>query len=254
MKRFTRFTGALPLMALLAFAQLLRAEPTQIDVRVLAKDAKFIGSSMEGAAITVTDLTTQQIIASGKTQGATGDTTLIMKTPRTRNGQLSNETSAVFSATLDIEQPTRVRITARGPLNLEDGAMQVSTDLWLIPGKHLNKGDGILLELPGFYIKSGLKQPPTADLPLVVTSEIRMMCGCPIEPNGLWNANDYEITAILQKNGEEIARKSMKFVETSVFEASFALTGPGDYQLITFAYDPYHANTGVDQISFKIPQ
>jgi hypothetical protein len=230
----------------------LTAEPTHIQVRVLAKDAKFIGSSMDGAAITITDLDSQQVLASGKTEGSTGNTALIMKTPKTRDTRLSDEKSAVFKATLDITQPKRVRITATGPLNLGDRAMQVSSDLWLIPGKHLEQGDGVLLELPGFFVKSELKQPPKVGSVVTVTSEIRMMCGCPIEPNGLWDANLYEITAYLMQNGREIARKTMNFVSTSEFEAQFAIKESGDYQIITFAYDPQHSNTGVDRISFKL--
>ena len=85
---------------------------------------------------------------------------------------------------------------------------------------------------------------------IAVTSEIRMMCGCPIEPDGLWDANRYEIVAYLLKNGEEVARKTMDFVKTSEFSTEFKLSDKGNYQIVTFAYDPHNSNTGVDTLSF----
>lgn len=239
-----------PLLLLLTLQ--LAAEPTELQVRVLAKDAKFIGTSMDGALVTITNLETNQILAEGKTEGATGNTGVIMKTAKDRHTQLSDAESAVFRTSLDIQQPTRVRISAKAPMNLGDRAMEVSSDLWLIPGKHLNKNDAILLELSGFYIKSELKSPLKANSTLKVVSEVRMMCGCPIEPEGLWDANNYEITAYLIKNGKEVARKSMNFVKTSLFEASFEISGKGRYEIVTFAYDPAKANTGVDRILFDL--
>ncbi len=236
----------------LLFTLHLAATPTEINVRVLAKDAKFIGTSMEGALVTITDVDANKVLASGTTEGATGNTKVIMKTPKARHDHLSDAESAVFKATLEVTHPMRVRVSAKGPMNLGDRAMEVSTEMWLIPGKHLNQNDAILLELPGFYIQSELEDKPAAQSQVKVVSEVRMMCGCPIEPDGLWDANHYEITAYLLKNGKELARKPMKFVETSKFEASFKISGAGNYEIVTFAYDPTKANTGVDRILFSL--
>ena len=50
------------------------AEPTEIVVRVLGNDSKFIGTSMGGMRVTLRDAQTGEILATGLTQGATGDT------------------------------------------------------------------------------------------------------------------------------------------------------------------------------------
>tara|TARA_R110002096_G_scaffold238867_3_gene430442 strand:- start:81 stop:371 length:291 start_codon:yes stop_codon:yes gene_type:complete len=62
----------------------IQAVDTTIVVRVLAKDAKFIGTSMGGAEVIIRDANTQEILAEGVTAGGTGDTGLIMTMPRAR--------------------------------------------------------------------------------------------------------------------------------------------------------------------------
>jgi hypothetical protein len=54
------------------------AEQTEIIVRVLAKDSKFVGTSMGGMRIIRRDAHTGEILATGLTQGGTGNTKLIM--------------------------------------------------------------------------------------------------------------------------------------------------------------------------------
>jgi hypothetical protein len=227
----------------------LQAEPTKVKVTVLAKDAKFIGSSMDGAQITILNSDTAEVLAQGLTEGATGDTKTIMQTPHSRHQVLSSDNSASYQTTLNITKPIKIKVTARGPMNLDDNSSTVSAEYWLIPGKHLDKNDAIKLEMPGFFIKSSLTHDKNSSM-IAVTSEIRMMCGCPIEPDGLWDANRYEIVAYLLKNGEEVARKTMDFVKTSEFSTEFKLSDKGNYQIVTFAYDPHNSNTGVDTLSF----
>ena len=55
------------------------AVPTDITVRVRAKDAKFVGDTMGGARVTIRDAETGELLAKGVTTGTTGDTSLIMK-------------------------------------------------------------------------------------------------------------------------------------------------------------------------------
>ena len=132
----------------------LQAEPTNIKVTVLAKDAKFIGTSMDGAQITILNSDTVEVLAQGLTEGATGDTNTIMKTAHSRHQVLSSDKSASYQTTLNIKQPIKIKVTAQGPMNLGDKSSTVSAEYWLIPGKHLDKNDAIKLEMPGFFIKS----------------------------------------------------------------------------------------------------
>lgn len=135
------------------------AEPTQLTVRVKSKDAKFVGTSMGGALITVKDALTGELLAKGRTAGGTGDTERIMKTPLTRGTPLAGKTTAHFSVTLDLTEPQRIEVTAYGPLANLQAANTVSATQWVVPGKHITAGDAWVLELPGFVVD--VLAPPT---------------------------------------------------------------------------------------------
>ena len=88
------------------------AVPTRITVTIRSKDAKFLGTSMGGALVTIRDADTGELFAKGVTAGATGTMNLIMKKPHERHVPLSDDTSARFTATIDIDEPTRVEVKA----------------------------------------------------------------------------------------------------------------------------------------------
>ncbi|NIR42587.1 MAG: hypothetical protein GWN99_01715, partial [Gemmatimonadetes bacterium] len=51
---------------------------------------------------------------------------------------------------------------------------------------------------------------PVADV-IDVRARVRMMCGCPIEPGGLWDANHKEFTARLKADGAVVSSSSLEF-------------------------------------------
>lgn len=63
-------------------------EPTEIVVRVIGKDSKFIGTSMGGMRITLRDAHTGELLATGVTVGGTGDTERIMQPQGGRRARL----------------------------------------------------------------------------------------------------------------------------------------------------------------------
>ena len=142
----------LALAVSLLSAQVARAEPTEIVVRVMAKDGKFVGTSMGGAQIVLRDADSGEILAQGLTAGGTGSTPKIMTMPRTSREVLSDSDAAKYSVTLDLERPRRITATATGPMNPKEAAMTVSSTQWVVPGKSLNGGDGWVIELRGFAI------------------------------------------------------------------------------------------------------
>jgi hypothetical protein len=78
-----------------------------------------------------------------------------------------------------------------------------------------------------------------------------MMCGCPIEPKGLWNADRLEIKAIVNRNGERVAQVDLAYAgETSQFATKLPIEAPGDYEVIVYAHDPSNGNTGIDRTTF----
>ena len=233
------------------------AIPTTITVRVKSKDAKFVGTSMGGALITIEDVDTGKLLAKGTTTGTTGNTSTIMKTPITRGMPISDEKSSKYTATIDIDEPTLVKVTAYGPLAQRQSANKVSATQWVIPGKHITGGDAWMMELPGFVVD--ILTPPTHsiynDLPetITVTANVTMMCGCPITPGGLWDANKYKIKALMKKNGKHAGELSLKYGgKASQFTTPITIEETGVYELIVYAYDPANGNTGLDKVTFIV--
>lgn len=229
------------------------AEPTHITVHVLAKGAKFIGTSMGGVGITIRDADTGELLAKGVTEGGTGDTKRIMAGEK----PLATESAAKFDATIDINEPRRIEVTAFGPLARRNTANTVSSTQWVVPGKDITAGDGWLLEMPGFFVD--IREPVMhvmlkgAPQTIPLKANVRMMCGCPIEPGGLWDANQFEVTALVKRNGEAAGMAKLSYAgKTSEFEGTLKVDKPGTYVATIYAYDPKTGNTGLDNTTFIV--
>ena len=233
------------------------AEPTEVTIRVLSKDAKFVGTSMGGVRVNLRDVETGELLATGLTAGSTGDTGKIMKSDRRRNVPISTEDSARFTAVLDIDRPTLVEARAFGPLGQRQSANTVSSTMWVVPGRPVNGGDGWVLQLPGFVVD--VLAPPShiklEGLPqdVEVRANVTMMCGCPIEPEGLWDANRFEVAILLEHNGKPAGIIPMEYAgSTSQFRGTVRIVEPGAYQVTVFAHDPGNGNTGLDRTTFIV--
>ncbi len=233
------------------------AVPTQITVHVKSKDAKFVGTSMGGVLITIKDMNTGELLAKGRTTGGTGNTTKIMTTPITRGNPISDESSAKFSATIDINEPTLVEVTAYGPSASLQSANRVSATQWIVPGKHITQGDAWLMELPGFAVDvlapSAHSMVTGGSQAIVIKANITMMCGCPISPGGLWDANKFEVAALLSKDGKRVGVLPLQYAGvTSQFSGTWNVTEAGVYEATVYAYDPSNGNTGLDSVTFMV--
>lgn len=227
-------------------------QSTTVVVRAIAKDAKFIGTSMGGASILIKEADTGAILAEGQTKGSTGDTQTLVQEPHQRYGDLHTEGAAKFETQLDLSEPTLVTISATAPVSQKQSAVTSSTQLWLIPGKDIT-GDGIVLEIPGLAID--ILQPQAhernSNETITITANAVMMCGCPIEPGGLWDSNEMEFMAVIKKGEEEVVRKQMEFAgKQNTFEISFLPEENGVYQILVYGYDHRTGNTGVDRTTF----
>jgi hypothetical protein len=243
-------------MLSLALCSAAGAEPTRIDVRVISKGAKFVGTSMGGVAITLRDADSGALLAEGVTAGGTGDTARIMQAQQSHHEPVATEDAAVFRATLELAAPRRIEVTAFGPLAQRQSAAAVSSTMWVVPGKHVTGGDGWRLELPGFAVD--VLEPPAhqrvrgAD-PIPVRANVVMMCGCPIEPGGLWDAGRYQVRAIVIRNGAKLRELSLAYAgETSQFAAELGGLEPGAYEVLVYAHDPANGNTGLDRTTFLV--
>lgn len=241
----------LSMLACLSIALAAQAVETQITVRVLAKDAKFIGSGMGGAEVTVTDVETGAVLASGLTAGSTGSTDLIMRQPRKRYDSLVGKGAAHFSAMIDLEEPRLVEVTASGPVTPAASRVSASSRQWVVPGKHVNEGNAWILELRGLVVE-------LPDLPEVVKAsklhleaKVRMLCGCPTEPGGLWDSDKMEIKARLEKDGA-VTEVPLSFTGITSHFAADVPVQPGSYTVMIYAYQPATGNTGVLKKAFTV--
>jgi len=248
-------TFALVLFSLLSISLTVTAEETTIIIRAQAKDAKFIGSSMGGALVIVKEHHTEQILSKGYTQGGTGDTDRIMKQPHTRDHQLSDENAAGFKAIVDIERPTFVTIEVYAPFSKKQATALSSTQLWLIPGKDI-LGDGIILEVPGFVVD--ILSPQTHESidgklnQVSIRANVVLLCGCPVTVKGMWDAEQYEIAAIIYKDGKKYKTVPLGIQgKASTFGATLELE-EGSYEIEVFAFDPQSGNSGLDKVNFSV--
>lgn len=225
-------------------------ESTTVTVRALAKDAKFIGTGMDGALITIVETATGDTLASGPTKGGTGDTDRIVKNPIERYEKLSTADAAKFVAEIPLQKPMKVTISADAPQSLAYSQIKVSIEQWLIPGKDI-VGDGIILEVPGFAITNRLpksKKTKTYKVgqSIPIKSHIVMMCGCPTADGGLWDSSEYEIKAQVRKGGVLVKEIPLSFTgKTNLFDAVFTPQKAGNYEFVVYAFHPKTENTGV---------
>ena len=257
-----KFRGSFRAMA---FATLLFVSPlfaqnngkeTKVMIRAIARDAKVIGQHVGGARITVRDVATGEILAQGMQQAGTGDTDLIMKKPHTRGMTVYGTPDASgYLAVLHLDKPTVVEISAEGPLGNAQATQRSSKTLLLVPGEDI-LGEGILLEIHGFIVTA---LAPAADAkvhagsPFEVRATVTMACGCPTEPDGLWDANKIRVVARLLRDGKVESEIPMTYAGVqNTFHADVPVPAPGPLELQVLAMDPGSANFGMTRQAVAI--
>jgi hypothetical protein len=243
--------------------------PTEIDVRVIAKDGKYLGDDIGGALVTIHDVHTGELLARGTTSGGSGLPNL-MDICVSRAQVLPIDEASVFKASLDLNEPRLIKVTAYGPLAAQQSANTVSLTQWIYPGKNITggaKGGGFLLEIPGLVVQ--ILNPPTHFLPktappdIEIRANVTMMCGCPIgvEP---WNPAQFEVMALIRQGEYDSIELPLKFDENAPYgiPSQFASqwqppkneTGqPVIYEIIVSAFQAKTGNTGVDKGTVIIP-
>ncbi len=228
---------------------------TDITVRALSQGAKFIGSSTGGARITIRDAETGEVLDQGKTAGGTGSTERIMRTKHGRSGVLATEDAAKYSTSLWLEKPRTLEITAFGPLNHTDDANTAAVTQKVLPGKDLTGGDAVRLTIRGFVVD--VMQPARYrargnTVSMDVRARVTMMCGCPITPDGLWDANDYQIRLSVRQDGKEVDELPMEYAgRPSHFVRRITLKDAGRFNLMVYAHDPANGNSGYEVVTYE---
>ena len=242
----------LAMVIFLASAVSVWAIPTKIVVGIKARDAKFIGTSMGGVLVLIQDVETGELLAKGYVEGSTGDTKLLMETPKERYTKLIVGNTARFEAHLDLKEPRKVKIIARGPLAQPQAVQEVSVTTWVVPGKDINE---LVLEMPGLVVRALSPAAHTkvkGPAKVKVVASVTPMCGCPVDPRFYWKPEDYEVAVIVKKNGQYFQTYPLKFAgETNIFQTDLQLE-KGVYEFIVYAYDAKTGNTGVDKTTIIV--
>lgn len=228
-----------------------------MTVRVIARNAQYVGDLVDGAYVTITDALTGEMLAQGITRGDAGNPRRTMRTPRMRGEPMAVEGDAKFAATLDIDEPRYLQVSAYGPLDEKFSANRASATQWVVPGKNLTGGDGWVLELPGLLVAPNLAASTVsrsqAASGVVIEAEVMLMCGCPIEPGFFWDADDYEVVAIVRRGDEDVGRYPLRYAgAASEFETRFTAPRPGVYDISVYAYDSATGNTGLGRIELTV--
>ncbi len=249
-----RSLPGLAMYAAVLLAQPAMADPTDVDVRVIARGAKFLGGYAAPVRIVMTDADTGETLARGTTSGTTGDTQRIMAGER--GARKSDADSAVFRARLDIDRPRRVTVQVTGPLSQPPATTTATSTQWILPGHHLTAGDGWLIELPGLIVDIAdpvayqwVKRGETVRLRAGVT----MLCGCALSESGPWRASDAEVEAHVAVNGAPAGPYKLQFDAVSAsFGASIPAMAPGLYEIEVRAWMGPTNNAGVARTAFFV--
>jgi hypothetical protein len=236
-------------------------KPTTILVRAVAHGSMVLGREVGGARITITDVASGQILASGLQQGETGDQNQIMRTPHLMEEPLySSRASASFMTTLELTHPILVDIAAEGPLTYPASSQRVSKRIWLIPGHDLTN-DGIVLALYGYIVQiehPKPSEPLIAKDDIMLRASIRTLSGALVRPHGDWDSRKVHIYGELLIGDRILERLQMFYSgEKASFETPFFVPllkdAPDGITLRVVAADPASGKAKFPVISERLP-
>lgn len=227
------------------------AEPTQLMIRAKAVDAKYIGTSVGGARVIIEDVETGELLDKGWINGSTGNTTTLIKEPITRGQSLSDEKTAGYLATLDINAPRLVKVTVHAPYGYRQAMHEASVTTWVIPGKDI-LGDGITLSMPGFIVDAWTQVLAGGKIDFYAKTSL--LCGCPITKDGYWQPTNYEAVAIIMQDEQKIEEVPLTFTgqPAGMFTGKATISSSGHYKAIVYLIDTTTGNVGVDRTMFEV--
>lgn len=252
-----RFSYAAIAFAALALASAANAVPTEITVRVLARDGKLVGNPAGGASVVVRDTLTGVVLASGKTVGSSGNTRELVVDPHTNKSVWTGPGDAEFTASIDLAAPRRITVEIGSPGLGAYGGSGSSQTQWVIPGKSPNGRNGWVLTLPGFmvdFLKPARHQEvPKGPVTVPIEANIVLMCGCPLAVGGLWDPSKFDIQFTVTRRGSGVAAGPLKYAgRPNRFVAEFTAPQTGVYDIVITAFDPATGNSGVAETTFQV--
>jgi hypothetical protein len=127
--------------------------PTTVLVRVVAHRSLVLGHDVGGARVTITDMASGQLLASGLQQGEPGDQTQIMRTPHLMDEPVySGRPAASFSPRSNSRARRSWKSPPRDHWPTPKPCSARARPVLLIPGHDLTS-DGIVLHLYGYLVQ-----------------------------------------------------------------------------------------------------
>ena len=234
--------------------------PTEVLVRVVAHGALVLGDEVGGASVTITDIATGRLLASGKQQGEAGDQNQLMRTPRLMGEpHYSSRNAASYRTTLELEHPTQVEIAVAGPLAYPQAMQRASRTVLLVPGQDL-LNDGIVFDLYGYIVQ--IEQPKPGE-PLIAKEDVklratvRLLSGDLLRPHGDWDARKTNIFADVMIGDRIIERLQLFYSgDKSLFEAPFFVPlpteAPDGINVRVVAADRSNGNFGMGDAKYSV--
>lgn len=235
-------------------------QPTTVLVRVVAHGAMVLGREVGGARVTITEVASGHILATGLQQGEAGDQNQIMRTPHLMEEPIySSRPSAAFTTTLELQKPTLVEISAEGPLAYPAALQKTSKTLLLIPGQDLTH-DGIVLHLSGYLVQIERPTPREALIAkddVKLRASIRTLSGSLVRPHGDWDSRKIRIYGEVLIGDRIIEQLQLFYDEGSrTFEAPFFVPPSKEVsdgiRLRVIATDLSTGNSGMDQVTYPV--
>lgn len=248
--------GVLAIAAALVASQ-AQAVPTEIVVRVIARDGKLVGNPAGGASVVIRDTLTGNVLATGKTIGSSGNTAELAVDPRTDQSVITGPGDAEFAATIDLDAPRRITAEIGAPGLGAYGGSAASSTQWVLPGKSPYGRNGWVLTLPGFmvdFLKPARHQEvPKGPVTVPIEANIVLMCGCPLEVGGIWDPSKFDIQYMVSAKGKPVASGPLRYGgQANRFVGSFTAPAKAVYDIVVTAFDPASGNSGVAETTFEV--
>jgi len=88
-----------------------------------------------------------------------------------------------------------------------------------------------------------------------VSRQCDELCGCPIAPGGLWDANAFEVAALIRQRDRRVAEIALSYAgEIGQFAGTFPIPGPGPYDITVYVFDPRNGITGLDLATIVVAE
>jgi hypothetical protein len=245
---------------------------TPVLVRVQAKGGKFLGPDAGYSRVTIRNADTGEVLAQGTGEGQSGQLTGSFLPTATRQAlvtpQWNTETrlwlsaqpgvpTAGFTATLALDAPTRVEFVAEALADGVPNGYTATQAMTLLPGVDLSAEPGIVLVIPGLRVMVADTAVADGGAAVVVTGQVTMMCGCPIDTSLPWVPAAFLVTASVKEKGGPFALENVQldFQSKNTFANSkpFSLPRPGDYDVVVTAVQPAEGNVGIATGSLTVP-